>query len=410
MIRTLFISILLQHSIVSGQVDMKSKVNGLIYGTLFGDALGGPIEFQGEEAIQHTPNPPKLWRPGEIINQKELADAAARLHLRSYHHLRPAPEPYGQWTSDAPPGTVTDDSRHKIILMHLLRKQMKRQQLKMTAREFAGSYLAWAQSETIKNHPGYDTLCAQWYVEISKSIQWLFGNRKLGIAYPPERLWNALPTCIGQMALTPLAAIYPEDATKAYLAAYELAFLDNGFAKDMNAALVAGLSKALTLDPKQMTDKALWSEVIQTIKETDPYAYAQVPWCPRAVIKWLDLADTFAVQAKGSPHALFERLTFEFRYNEKWEAHVPLVVCFSVLQLCQFDPLAALQLSIEWGWDSDTYPQLLGAFIGALYGEQLFQTEWKTNIAHRLRVDYDEDISTWQTTLLKLQEKQKIKN
>ena len=37
-----------------------NKIKGLILGSCIGDALGGPIEFQGHPEIQATPNPPKL--------------------------------------------------------------------------------------------------------------------------------------------------------------------------------------------------------------------------------------------------------------------------------------------------------------------------------------------------------------
>ena len=40
---------------------LHNKIKGLLLGTFIGDALGGPIEFQGHAEIQASPNPPKLW-------------------------------------------------------------------------------------------------------------------------------------------------------------------------------------------------------------------------------------------------------------------------------------------------------------------------------------------------------------
>ena len=54
-----------------------------------------------------------------------------------------------------------------------------------------------------------------------------------------------------------------------------------------------------------------------------------------------------------------------------------------------------LQLSIEWGWDTDTYPQLLGAFVGAIYGEGVLKKEWKDTLAVRLMEDYGESVEEW---------------
>jgi hypothetical protein len=268
----------------------------------------------------------------------------------------------------------------------------------------AQGYLDWSKSKTIKLHSGYDTLCAQWLDESYKAINWLKGSREPGKAYPLERLWNALPTCYGQMALPPMAALYPGEPEKAYLAAYHLAWFENGFAKDMVAALVAGLSVGLTLDPATMTNEQLWTRVIDAMKSTDPYAYTKVPWSERAIDRWLNLAGLYVKQANGSPAKLFELLEKEFMYTTKWEAQVPYVVIFSAIKICNYDPLAALQLSIEWGWDHDSYAQLLGAFIGAIYGPEIFKEEMRVTVTKRLQLDYDESIDEWVNTLMKIQQ------
>jgi ADP-ribosylglycohydrolase len=384
------------------QIKMRDKVSGLVYGTVIGDALGGPIEFQGHEWVQQTPNPPKLWKAGELMNAEEQKAAMERIYLRSYHHLIPFPASYGQWTVNAAPGTVTDDTRNKMVLMNMLRKKSKLTNKSFGEADMAQAYLDWGKSKIIRTHTGYDTMSQQWLFEITRAINWVQGKRATNLALPPERMWNGLPTCWGQMTMTPLAALYKGDTTAAYLKAYELAFFDNGFAKDMNAALIAGLTKALTLDPNQHSNAELWKEVIQTMKNTDPYKYNEVPWCPRAITKWLVLADTFADQSQGSPYILWQRLEKELYYNEKWEAHVPIVVCFSILKMCNYDPLASLQMCIEWGWDTDTYPQLLGAFIGAIYGKEIFKEEWRNTVSNRMKLDYEEDLEEWISLLMKM--------
>ena len=45
----------------TGDLFKANKIKGLILGSCIGDALGGPIEFQGHVEIQASPNPPKLW-------------------------------------------------------------------------------------------------------------------------------------------------------------------------------------------------------------------------------------------------------------------------------------------------------------------------------------------------------------
>ena len=404
-ILTLFSLVLFSNSLFAQPTEfLKSKTEGLLIGTLFGDALGGPIEFQGHPEIQATPNPPKLWKAGEFINDAELKAATNRIYLREYKHLRPVPEPYAHWSVNAMPGTVTDDSRHKIILLNFFKSSISINKWPQTETDLARSYLQWSKSNTIKTHSGYDTLVNQWLGESYKSIQWILGNRKIGEAYPPERLWNALPTCYGQMALPPVAAIYPGQAEKAYKAAYSLAWFENGFAKDMIAAIVAGLAKGLSLDPKQHTDEQLWIDVINTMKNTDPYQYNQVPWSERAVNRWFRLVDELVDASQGSPQKLFELMDVEFKNTVKWEAQVPFVVIFSCVKICKYNPLAALQLSIEWGWDHDSYAQLLGAFVGAIYGPEIFKPEWKLAVENQLMKDYNESVADWISTLTSLRE------
>ncbi|MBL0356424.1 MAG: ADP-ribosylglycohydrolase family protein [Chitinophagaceae bacterium] len=373
-----------------------NKIKGLILGSCIGDALGGPIEFQGHPEIQASPGPPKLWTDtNDLINDAALKAAAGRLYLRSYKYVLPFAQPYGCWASNAPPGSVTDDSRHKFILLHMLRKAIQQQQFPVNNITLADAYLSWSKSKTIKTHPGYDTLCPQWLGESYKAINWLKGNREAGKAYPLERLWNGIPTCYGQMALTPLAALYPGQPEKAYLSAYNLAWFDNGFAKDMIAAINAGLAKALTLDPTKMTNEQLWTEVINTMKDTDPYDYKKIPWCERQVERWLNLADYYVKEANGSPAKLFALLDKEFMYTTKWEAQVPYTLIFCCLKICKYDPLAALQMSIEWGNDHDSYAQLLGAFVGAIYGIDIFPANMTVTVAERVKLDYNEDCNEW---------------
>ena len=389
---------------------MRNKIKGLITGTLIGDALGGPIEFQGHPEIQASPNPPKLWTDtNNIMNDAELKAAKERMYFREYKYILPHVQSYGSWTENAPPGTVTDDSRHKIILMQMLRTALKKNQWPLTEKHSAQAYLDWSKSKTIKTHPGYDTLCPQWLGESYKAINWIMGSREIGKAYPVERIWNALPTCYGQMALTPMAALYPGEPEKAYLAAYNTAWFDIGFAKDMVAASVAGISAALTLDPTKMTNEELWNKVFDAMRNTDPYDYSKVPWCERQVQRWLSLSDLYVQQSNGSPAKLFSLLDKEFMYTTKWEAQVPFLVVFSVLKICKYDPLAAMQLCIEWGNDHDTYPQFLGAFIGAMYGTGIFKADMRETVTKRLQLDYDENINEWVSTLMKIQRLGKTK-
>jgi ADP-ribosylglycohydrolase len=386
--------------------DYHDKTKGLLYGTLLGDALGGPIEFYGTDDINKTEYPIKVWAQDEKLEKNQISSVGDKIIFRPYSLLRPIPEPYAMWNVDSAPGTITDDSRNKIVLMYMLRSKLSKRKPNYSEKDLALAYQKWLTPSLIKFKPHYDSLNQKWLSEINFAANWVLENRD-SHARPPERMWNSLPTCWGQMTTTPIAALYPNQTEKAYLMAYNLSFFDHSFARDMNAALVAGISHAMSLDPTKLNNEQIWASIIETMKSTDPYRYQDVPWSQRAITKWLTLADTFATKADHKPHALFARLNEEFKYYEKWEAHVVVGVCFSILKICDYDPLAALQMSIEWGWDTDTYPQLIGAFIGAIYGQKIFKDEWKTMMDARLKADYQQDIDEWSHVIQKLRVKGK---
>ena len=218
------------------------RIRGLMLGTALGDALGGPIEFQPRDAVQRLPDPPKIWRDDEVLDAPALSATTRRLRLRGYRQLRPKPESYGQWNHDSLPGTITDDTRHKLILLHALRLAEKKDGWPVSARDFARAYVDWPATAAVTDKPEYVSLAADWLEEYQFAARWVAGERDLAKARPPERLWNGLPTCAGQMALLPIGAVFAGDPERAYRAAYELAFIDNGWGKDMIGALVAGLA------------------------------------------------------------------------------------------------------------------------------------------------------------------------
>ncbi len=368
------------------------RIRGMMLGTFLGDALGGPIEFQAREAIQKLENPPKVWKDGEVLDAPAREAAAKRLVWRSYKELRPKPESYGQWNDFSERGTITDDSRHKLVLLAALHRAAETKRLPMSVRDLAKAYLEWPECPAMRSRPKYRELAADWLEEWQFSARWVLGVRDEPWARPPERMWNGIPTCCGQMTLPPVAALYVGQPERAYRAAYQLAYFDNGFGRDMNAALVAGLATALAtpMDPK--SPREAWETVLKSIRNTDPYGYGKIRWSTRAVHRWMELALNAARDSARQPARLFAVFDEQFRLNSKWEAQVPFVVTLGCLALAEYDPIAAWQLSLEWGWDTDSYAQMVGAFIGALYGPGLFEASAKTAMLERLRADVDVDL------------------
>ena len=372
----------------------RERLRGLLLGGFIGDAVGGPIEFQAPQRVHALAQAPKRWEDGEVWDAAAAEAAAGRLRLRSYAELRPEPESYAHWTPRAEAGTVTDDSRHKLVLVQALRNARAAGAWPLDRATLARAYLAWPQNDCLDRHPAFRVICDDWLREWRQAARWVLGDRDRSRALPPERLWTGLPTCCGQMTLPPLAALHVGKPEAAYLHAYDLAFFDNGFGLDLNCSLVAVLAEALSLPaPATPLDRRrAWSRLQQVVREVDPYRYANVPWTPRPAVRWLDLALQAARAAEGRPARLFARLEREFAQTIKWEAQVPYVVAWACLELADYEPLAALQLSLEWGHDTDSYASVVGAMIGALHGASIFPEALGAPVVERLKADYSEDL------------------
>lgn len=376
----------------SAKPRLEDRIRGLIYGSAIGDALGGPIEFQSAEKVHALDHPPKAWRMGEKLDAPARAESAARLRLRSYNDLRPGTESYGQWNPQSLPGTITDDTRHKLVLFHAFHQAKSKGAWPLDVKDLARAYLEWPSTRAVVGRAGYEELAKDWLEEWQFGARWVLGDRDESRSLPPERMWQSLPTCCGQMTLLPLAGMFAGRPESAYRAAYHLGFFDNGFGKDLNAALVAGLAHALNVPSPGESSRPAMESVIRTMREVDPFRFGKIRWSERAVDRWLNLALRLAREARGEPAQLFESLEKQFEHTTKWEAQVPFVVVFACLELAGHDVLAALQLSMEWGHDTDSYAQLAGAFAGALHGAGLFAPSMRNSVADRLRADHGFDL------------------
>jgi ADP-ribosylglycohydrolase len=346
------------------------KAYGMLLGATIGDAAGAPFEFfYPAQRGQWTTTPEKLTTEGI----KGLADSFG---LKP--HFRKATS-YAQWTDYAPAGTITDDTRLKIILINTLQYQEE-----LSASSLAQEILNFSQRQTMQGR----LLCEEWLSEFSKAAKWQLDMPESTGAKPSERLWAGIPSIAGQMALVPIAALNPNDFTSTYKLAWQLDFLDHSIARDINAALITGLAAALQ-------PEASWASIEAAMRQTDPYGYGQSAYGERALIYWLDFAHEAVARAEGAPSRLFDILEKELRATVWWECWVPLVVVFSMAEIAEFEPLAALQLCIEFGHDTDSYAQLMGAFMGALHGPDIFPLHIQKTVTQGLEADYNQSLTDW---------------
>ena len=357
------------------QPTLDDRIAGLLYGAVIGDAAGGPDEFQSPER--------SLWtREDTVLTSEGRAELAARFRLKPYTR-RPNPESYGQWASNAPAGTITDDSRYKIMFFQSLNKAGK-----VDREAFAQSLLAWYADSTSQ----YGELPQLWLEEFAYAARWVLGERDHELALPPERQWGGIPTMAGQMPFLPIATLVPGDPEIAYRLTWEIDFMDNGIGRDMNAALVAGLAEALG-------SNATWDSVADAMRTVDPYRFGKIDWVPRRLTRWLDKASDFATRAEQRPARLFQLFEEELQAETWWEAWVPMTIVFACAEVAAYDPLATMQLIMEFGRDTDSYMQVAGALFGALHGVEIFPRQMRDTIDIRLQEDYNASIAEWMKTI-----------
>lgn len=386
--------------------NLRDRIAGMLVGSLIGDAAGGPLEFKTPEALSKHTTPIKQWSDDELLDDEALRDRAAALTLLPYVELRPKAHSYGPWTASAPAGTLTDDTRMKIILIRAMRRAKSAGRSTLSREDFAREMIAFGEDEALLARPGYAELAKDWLYEWNLASRWVLGNRDLTQARPPERLWAGIDTVAGQMALPPLAAGYVGRSEQAYRAAYRLGYFDNGPAKDITSAVVAGLAAALAVvdDPTDngapTSPPTAWKVMERAMRRTDPFRYAEVRFVGRPTTRWLDFSAGAARRAEQKPARLFSILEEELGARTWWEAHVNFAVCMAIAQLCRYDPLASIQLALEFGHDTDSTSQLMGAMMGAVYGATVFPLPLRQKVIERLQLDYDEDFDAWVAFLL----------
>ncbi len=351
------------------ELSLKEKIEGMLYGAVIGDAAGGPVEFVYPPRRSAQSNSPD---PMTATDKQTLAN---RFALAPYEK---GVEPFAQWEAYGPAGTVTDDTRFKMIFFEAL----ERHGPDLSARQFAQEILLWRDGLSPEYQAHYDV----WMPEILEACHYQLTDGQRGL--PPSRIWGGVPTMMGQMPFLPIAALNPGDPEWGYTKTYELGFFDNGIGKDINAALVAGLTRALQ-------PNASWEAIRSAMIETDPYRYNDTLYVRRALTDWLMLSSELVKRAEGSPMQLFELLESELQTTYWWEAWVPLVVAFSIAELAEYDPLASMQLVMEFGHDTDSYAQVLGAFMGALHGPDIFPFTMRETIDLRMSEQFDTSVQGW---------------
>jgi len=387
-------------SVVPGRSDQTlDRIYGMLIGSFIGDAAGGPVEFAAAEVVTDVMPNARAWPDSQKLNNDHLLYLADSFPLLSYEVLRPDAAPYGPWKTNAPTGTITDDSRMKIILMRAIQRSVNDQEGTLTQADIAREILRFQPRTDEAPDDILEALITEGMAEYRLASRWLLGERNEAVALPVERLWGGVANCSGQMMLPPLAALFSGKPEQAYRLTYALDFIDTPKARDMCAALNAGLAAALSSDLNNSSPRERWTALMDAMTITDPFRYRDIRYVGRPLHRWLNLARSLAADAKGSPAALYHLLETKGSPVYWWDAHFTLLVPLAMLYLCNFNALAAMHLCLDFGHDTDSYAQVLGAMAGAVHGSTLFAAAHQEAVAVRLKADFGEDLQRWSQTL-----------
>lgn len=376
-------------------VPMRDRIHGLLIGSFIGDAAGGPVEFAAADLVRDVMPNARAWPDTQTLNDARLQELANSFPLLSYEKLRPDAAPYGPWKRNAPAGTITDDSRMKIILLRAIERSNENRDQPLTQEDIARELLRFQPHQDVSPDSELQALITEGLAEYRLASRWLLGERDEAIALPIERLWGGVSNCSGQMMMPPLAALFPDRPEQAYRSTYALDFIDTPAARDMCAALNAGLAAALSPALNDSAPRDRWAALFNAMTNTDPFRYRDLPYVGRPLHRWLDLARQLASEANGSPAALYQLLETKGKPVYWWDAHFTLLVPVAMLHLCGFNALAAMHLCLDFGHDTDSYAQVLGAMAGSVYGSEVFATSHRETVAARIKADYGEDVQQW---------------
>ncbi|MEM6751046.1 MAG: ADP-ribosylglycohydrolase family protein, partial [Planctomycetota bacterium] len=322
----------------------------------------------------------EFWDRGQIAERH--GDA-----LELWPSGRPA-EAEGLWIANAPPGTTTDDTRWKRVLIDHLVESKGDHALGASAENAHG--LAWARRvcelDMLAHTAGNDAVATRvgGFDDVALVRDWLAEWARVADAYSSDdverysralgRFYGGDLACAGMMYAPVLGALYPGDPASAYAHAFELSIFDLGYARDI-AACTAAMTAAA------MAPGATVEDVVGVLDAVDPEGFSGSRLIGRVARSLLDQAREVvgvATQQKGetaqveSIYARFDRLA---RHNGFHAGEVHLVNLTALLW-SDGDFERAMRLVVRYGRDNDSAAAVTGAVLGALRGAAGLPSRW----------------------------------
>lgn len=363
---------------------MRDRIIGVALGAAVGDALGCPFEFQSQAGV-------RARFPGTSEGMPEIRTAASE-DLPWIDDLYPAVgidlHPLGLWQSQPPCGVATDDTRMSWLLLSLCAELARAPD----GRELAQRYLdVYANPATY--FPTQPELARQnlaYFVDAAAGLLGTGSPARPGVPVDALRsgaLGLGIPTLLGMIALPCAGCLTIGDADATYRRAFELAFMDVGFARDVtavHAVIVSLLCAGLPLP--QAIDRGL---------SIDPFG-VDLSW-RRRIAGWL------ADSAGFGDRALCAWLAEQCWGMHPFDPVAALGTALCCARQAGADLRRALLLSVnQWElgragtpWrmrDVDCYGSITGSICGAAVGGSAIPEQWLVLCRGANRTAYGFDI------------------
>jgi hypothetical protein len=336
---------------VSFAVTLEQRKLGLVMGSFLGEAYGGPTEFLPQVPLKVSSN----------INEIDWEAYANELKLERYDNIDESD--YGHWNPEKEKGTLTDEARHKFLYWRAKKTREGIAKSYVAAYNFGGRWKSWLK-------------------EYAMAANWILGVRDLELARPLDRLWGGMPTQSGQMIFLFESINFVDRPLESYQYVWELNWFDIASAKDTTSSIVA--LGSLLLSGKS------FEQALLELRSIDPFGYSEVPYVNRKLLDYIDLGLKISAYAGKDPHKLMALLESNVPAKTWWEDFAPLIIGVAVMDFSKdLPPLAALRLAIDFGHDTDSTAQLVGAWIGAIHGADIFRKSEAELVEYQLYSNFD---------------------
>ena len=100
-------------------------------------------------------------------------------------------------------------------------------------------------------------------------------------------------------------------------------------------------------------------------------------------------------RADGNIAKLFVLLEENLETIYWWEAWVPIVVVMTCAEIVDYQPMASMQLMMEFGHDTDSYAQVMGAVLGAIHGKDVWPKDISSTVNNRMKEQFNQNVDDW---------------